>query len=158
MKLPIYFIITLLFLLLSCKFMDNKTDLLANYKWKNRILVIFSDSKDNSLFQKQLQLFADNKEELKERDLIIFQVFKEEDTEKGITPHQKSISSFDIEQLKKRFDFSFGEDKNKFTVVLVGKDGETKLKTENEILTLEKLFGTIDAMPMRQSEMKKGKN
>lgn len=138
--------------------MDNKTDLLANYKWKNRILVIFSDSKDDPLFQKQLQLFADNKEELKERDLIIFQAFKEEDTEKGITPNQKPISSSDIEQLKKRFDFSFGEDKNKFAVFLVGKDGGTKLKTENEILALEKLFRTIDAMPMRQSEMREHKN
>ncbi|WP_338811924.1 DUF4174 domain-containing protein [Bernardetia sp. Wsw4-3y2] len=151
MKLPIYFIITLLFLLLSCKFMDNKTDLLANYKWKNRILIIFSDTKDNSLFQKQMQLFLEDKESLEERDLIVFQVFEEI----GIMPSKKTISNSDTEELKKQFDFSFAE--NKFAVFLVGKDGGTKLKVENKILTLEKLFGTIDAMPMRQNEMKKKK-
>jgi hypothetical protein len=132
--------------------MDDKTDLLTLYRWKSRILVIFSNDKESDLFKKQIQLFLDNTEELKERELIIFQVSKELNTEKGVAPNQKSISSSDIEQLKKRFDFSFEE--NEFAVFLVGKDGGTKLTTENEILTLEKLLGTIDAMPMRQSEMK----
>ena len=129
--------------------MDNKTDLLANYKWKNRILIIFSDTKDNSLFQKQMQLFLEDKEGLEERDLIVFQVFEEI----GIMPSKKTISNSDTEELKKQFDFSFAE--NKFAVFLVGKDGGTKLKVENKILTLEKLFGTIDAMPMRQREMER---
>jgi hypothetical protein len=140
--------------------MDNKTDLLTLYQWKNRILVIFSDSKDNPLFQTQIQLFSKNKEGLQERDLVIFQVFEKE----GIMPNQKSISSSDIEKLKKRFNFSFEDDeiekklKNKCAVFLVGKDGGTKLKIENEILTLEKLFRTIDVMPMRQSEMREDSN
>ncbi len=140
--------------------MDTKTDLLIFYQWKNRILVVFSDSKDNPLFQRQMQLFFKNQEELQERDLVIFQVFEKE----GIMPNQKPISSSDIEKLKKRFDFSFEYDKienkskNKFAVFLVGKDGGTKLKIENETLTLEKLFGTIDAMPMRQNEMREDRN
>ena len=143
--------------------MDTKTDLLADYKWKNRILVIFADkdnNQSNQLFRKQIELFSSHKEGLKERDLITFQVFKEKDTEKGITPNQKSISSSDIEQLKKRFDFSYQDNKTEdnFAVFLVGKDGGTKLKTENEILNLEKLFGTIDAMPMRQNEMRENNN
>ena len=40
-----------------------------------------------------------------------------------------------------------------FTVISVGKDGDNKLK-ETKPLTLTKLYSTIDAMPMRQSEMK----
>ncbi|WP_338761266.1 DUF4174 domain-containing protein [Bernardetia sp. ABR2-2B] len=148
MKLPIYSsIFILFFLLLSCTFMPTKTDLLDKFQWKNRILIVFSDTKDNSLFQKQMQLFLENKEGLEERDLIVFQVFEEI----GIMPSNKTIS--DTEELKKRFDFSFEE--NKFAVFLVGKDGGIKLKVENKILTLEKLFGTIDAMPMRQAEMER---
>jgi hypothetical protein len=141
--------------------MDNQTDLLDSYKWKNRILIIFSTDKESNLFKKQIQLFLDNKGELKERDLIIFQVFKENNIEKGITPNQKNISSSDISTLKRRFDFSFesqSENETEFAVFLVGKDGGTKLKIENKILTLEELFGTIDAMPMRQHEMRENNN
>ncbi|WP_169315238.1 DUF4174 domain-containing protein [Bernardetia litoralis] len=152
MKLPLYSILILFFLLLSCKFMDKKTDVLAQYQWKNRIVVIFSENKENDIFKKQIQLFLENKEELKERDLVIFQVFKNE----GRNPNQKIISNSDIELLQKRFDFHFDtENKNNFAVFLVGKDGGTKLKTENKTLNIENLFGVIDAMPMRQSEIKR---
>lgn len=40
-----------------------------------------------------------------------------------------------------------------FTVILVGKDSGDKLR-DTKPLTLTKLYNTIDAMPMRQSEMK----
>jgi hypothetical protein len=40
-----------------------------------------------------------------------------------------------------------------FTVILVGKDGGEKLRLDS-VLTTAKLFSTIDAMPMRKSEMK----
>lgn len=40
-----------------------------------------------------------------------------------------------------------------FMVVLIGKDGSEKFRTETLLLP-QKLFALIDAMPMRQSEMK----
>ena len=40
-----------------------------------------------------------------------------------------------------------------FTVVLIGKDGTEKFRTASLLLP-QKLFAVIDAMPMRQSEMK----
>ena len=39
-----------------------------------------------------------------------------------------------------------------FKITLRGKDGGIKL-TSKSVLTLEKLYGTIDAMPMRKAEM-----
>ena len=39
-----------------------------------------------------------------------------------------------------------------FKITLTGKDGGVKL-TSKSVLTLEKLYGTIDAMPMRKAEM-----
>lgn len=39
-----------------------------------------------------------------------------------------------------------------FKITLTGKDGGIKL-TSKSVLTLEKLYGTIDAMPMRKAEM-----
>ncbi len=40
-----------------------------------------------------------------------------------------------------------------FTVILVGKDGSEKLRSQN-LLTTEKLFALIDSMPMRRGEMR----
>jgi hypothetical protein len=39
-----------------------------------------------------------------------------------------------------------------FKITLTGKDGGIKL-TSKSVLTLDKLYGTIDAMPMRKAEM-----
>ena len=39
-----------------------------------------------------------------------------------------------------------------FKIILRGKDGGIKL-TSKSVLTLDKLYGTIDAMPMRKAEM-----
>ncbi len=45
----------------------------------------------------------------------------------------------------------------KFTFVLFGKDGGEKLRS-HEPVSLEKLYRTIDGMPMRKAEMKQGKH
>ena len=42
---------------------------------------------------------------------------------------------------------------SKFTFLLVGRDGGEKLRS-TEIVKTEKLFGLIDAMPMRKREVK----
>ncbi|GGB82146.1 DUF4174 domain-containing protein [Dyadobacter sediminis] len=41
-----------------------------------------------------------------------------------------------------------------FTFILIGRDGGEKLRSA-EIVKTDKLFGLIDAMPMRRREMKK---
>lgn len=41
-----------------------------------------------------------------------------------------------------------------FTVVLLGKDGGMK-QTWHRLVTTREIFGVIDAMPMRKSEMRK---
>jgi hypothetical protein len=50
----------------------------------------------------------------------------------------------------------FGVGDAPFAVVLVGKDGTVKFKS-NLPISAGKVFATIDAMPMRQEEMKRGK-
>lgn len=41
-----------------------------------------------------------------------------------------------------------------FTFILVGRDGGEKLRS-TDVVSAEKLFGLIDAMPMRKSEVKR---
>ncbi len=138
--------------------MENKTDLLSDYKWKNRILIVYYNS-ENNLFQKQMQLFYQNREGLKERDLVIFQIHENKEYKKGITPKKNFIPRSQIEEIKEQFNIWFStKDVDNLAVFLVGKDGTTKLKVENEILTIKKLFETIDAMPMRKREMKEDNN
>lgn len=48
----------------------------------------------------------------------------------------------------------FGVASNQFTIILIGKDGGEKFRSLKPETT-ETLFATIDAMPMRKSEMKK---
>jgi len=44
---------------------------------------------------------------------------------------------------------------NKPTIFLIGKDGKTTLSWPQSEFTFSKLFAAIDAMPMRQREMKR---
>ena len=46
---------------------------------------------------------------------------------------------------------------NSFTFILVGRDGGEKLRS-SEVVSAEKLFGLIDAMPMRKDDMRRNEN
>jgi hypothetical protein len=45
-------------------------------------------------------------------------------------------------------------DTTQYTVILIGKDGSEKYRT-NKIIEIDQLFSIIDAMPMRKSKMRK---
>jgi hypothetical protein len=60
-----------------------------------------------------------------------------------------TVSSEEAAGVRKRFHVA----QNAFTVILLGKDGGEKLRSDYP-LSYEKLRETIDAMPMRQDEMR----
>lgn len=96
-----------------------------------RLLLIYADTKNNAELVKQQQLLHSDAAGLRNRDLEV-KFFTRNENPKAFT--DKHL-------------------KEPFTVILVGKDGGEKLRT-HEVLSLQKLYGTIDAMPMRQQEMK----
>ena len=59
--------------------------------------------------------------------------------------------SHDFRVLSQKFSVS----SNDFKLVLIGKDGEVKLRTSNP--SLEAVMTLIDSMPMRQRERRNGK-
>jgi hypothetical protein len=73
---------------------------------------------------------------------------------------QKGIKERDIEVLSSPFSNQTADQWKKwkidrseaFTFILIGRDGGEKLRSR-EIVKAEKLFGLIDAMPMRQREI-----
>lgn len=100
---------------------------LSDYRWENRIILIFGN--DQQTVSKQNEVFYAKKKDLEERDLRVF-----------INPETKEMQKIRHE--------------TGFEVILIGKDGGVK-KRKTELITTEELFGIIDAMPMRQSEMRR---
>ena len=98
-----------------------------------REIIIFAYADDDQSLIKQLEILNSDPKGLTERDLKISVKFWAKD--KGIT-HQK-----------------FKIAKNQYAFILIGKDGGEKYRSLN-IVTTQKLYSIIDAMPMRRYEMK----
>ena len=131
-----YFVACLL--MIFCTVSDNFAQgSLEKYKWKNRIALIFASSDQNEEWIKQRNLLESDSAGLKERDLLVFLV----------TPD----TGRQLNSLKKYY-----EVRESFTFVLIGKDGGEKL-TSYSAVSLQRLFGLIDSMPMRKAEMKETK-
>jgi len=79
---------------------------------------------------------------------------------KTLEAAQKGIRERDIEVFSSPFSGQTADEWKKckidrseaFTFILIGRDGSEKLRS-HEIVKAEKLFGMIDAMPMRQREV-----
>ena len=117
---------------------------LAEYAWTNRPVLVFASSPDEPTYRDQHQRFEDAQDGLHDREIVLYRVFDEGES---LGP-EGPISSAEARQLRERF----GPD-GAFTVVLVGKDTTEKLR-QRDVLSTQELFETIDAMPMRQREMR----
>ncbi|MBC6442111.1 MAG: DUF4174 domain-containing protein [Rhodobacteraceae bacterium] len=106
-------------------------DGLSRYLWEKRPIIIFADSSEDQLFRRQMELLAEETEELEERDVVVLV-----DTDPG-------ISSALRKELRPRG----------FQLVLVGKDGAVKLR-KSRPWTVRELSRVIDKMPTRQQEIR----
>jgi hypothetical protein len=114
--------------------------ILDEYQWENRILLVFADSRSSKNYEHQNKELDGHAEGFKERDLKIFHLFTDDEQQVNQKKTQALYTEYEVAQ---------GE----FTVILIGKDGTEKLRT-SELLEVKKLFSVIDAMPMRQREMR----
>jgi hypothetical protein len=118
---------------------------MSNYKWKKRPLVVFAESDGSPLLAEQRQIVSRYRSDLNKRDVVVVWVVgRTLSTELGPPPSSNATS------LRARYNVADGE----FRAVLVGKDGGEKLSSSKP-LAAEKLFATIDAMPMRRDEMRR---
>ncbi|MGM0580857.1 MAG: DUF4174 domain-containing protein [Bacteroidota bacterium] len=121
---------------------------LDDFHWKNRLLIIYADDQKSSQLEEQLAKISQNDEGYNERDLKVI-ILKDQKVEiwNSGENHQLEFSEI-IKEL------NIDEDRN-YQNLLIGKDGGVKLRN-NPPISNEKLFKTIDAMPMRQREMRNG--
>ncbi len=97
-----------------------------------RLLLFAGDSTDLNLKMQREMLQSDSLG-VEERDLWIA-VFTDPKTFRRMYEHH-------------------GAPRHEFSLILIGKDGAEKLRSDKPVTTTE-LFELIDAMPMRQAEMR----
>ena len=118
---------------------------LTHFQWKNRLLLLFAPDSSHPLFDGMRNEILAHQTAVKDRDLVIFEVL-----ERGPSHiNQNQLDQETVDVIHKRFSVP----RNRFTLILVGKDGGIKLK-RNEQTDLEEIFALIDSMPMRQDELR----
>lgn len=110
-------------------------DPLAGYRWKSRVLVLAAPEAGDAHLQAQREALASARRGTAERDLVVVE---------AVGPGAEAA----------RLRHRLGLPGNAFRAVLVGKDGGAKL-TSAEPIPPQRLFATIDAMPMRRDEMRR---
>ena len=109
-------------------------DPLAEHLWTRRPVLIFADSDRDPRFARQLAEFEREAAALEERDVVI------------ITDTSPGTSLQDRSALRRKFR------PHGFNVLLIGKDGEIKLRRP-VVVSADDVTRMIDRMPMRQREM-----
>jgi hypothetical protein len=120
---------------------------MSGYRWKHRPVVVIAGPGGEAMLAEQCRIFSANISGLRERDVVIVWV-----TGNSVRSELGPGPGFTAESLRRRF----GANGNGFRVILVGKDGGTKLSKSTPI-PANVLFGRIDAMPMRRDEMRRSR-
>ena len=123
--------------------------MLSAYLWKNRPLILFSPSPENPSFISALNGLSKRMEHATDRHMVIIEVLGNGDVRRG----GKLDHQHDADALRRRFSVPKGE----LTAVLIGKDGSVKLRQSGNV-DWDEIFALIDTMPMRQREMRNGKD
>ena len=143
------FNVSMIFILMGCaSFVPINGQNLEKHTWKNRILVFKTTNSASQIYQQQVKEFENSEAELKDRKFILYKVteddFESIDYTKDALTDSGSTSGTSLEKI-----FNAQE---QFEVVLIGLDGGVKLR-QTEVLSKEDLYGIVDAMPMRRSEL-----
>lgn len=118
---------------------------LGSYRWQNRLVLIFGPTDADAKYREQAAAFAGREAEIADRDLLIghFAATGAGDfTGQQVAPAASAA-------LRRQLDVPDGA----FQMLLIGKDGGVKLRADRP-LSAERVFATIDSMPMRQREQR----
>jgi hypothetical protein len=139
--------LTLLLIISFFQFSNMNAQSLNWYKWEKRIVLIVTNNENLKIYQDQLDVLTNSKANLKERKVMVCRAMPSQFTfgyGNFTWIHYPTIYD-------KYHDYKSG---GNFEVLLIGLDGEVKLK-QTEILGIEELFSIIDTMPMRKAEMER---
>lgn len=136
----------ILFIVTLSSFAQN----LNTHKWKNRILIIQSNTGNNPYYQSQLEEFKNTKNDFKERKLVLYTILNNQYKKTDYTKNTTNENWLTTDLFHK----NTLDKKDNFKILLIGLDGGIKLN-QNHILKKNELLNLIDAMPMRAAELLK---
>ena len=136
----------LLFGMIPLLYFGQERDLfsLDEFRWDNRMLLIFSSDDKNPELQLLLKQIRENKDEILDRDLRVLVLVESGQSKLDDLP----LSNASAMRLKERYRASF----KPVNLILIGKDGGVKQRQSGDI-ELHTIFPLIDSMPMRKAEM-----
>ena len=143
------------FLLLPAVVMATPADTidvrLEDHRWEHRLLLVFAPSDTSEAVLEQDDAFDGHDEGFRDRDLVLLTLPGSDQGAQRTAPgaNPQPLTGAAARRLRDRFDVPA----DAFRVVLVGKDG-TEKRRDAEPVPARSLFDTIDAMPMRQREMR----
>lgn len=140
MKTLFFFIV---FLFFNIKFVNAQE--LSQHQWKNRIILLLTDSFENDSLRQQKEFLSKFSKELKERKLIQYE----------ISPYyyRFGTNTDHIELGTSTLFQKYNPTNEPFKIVLIGLDGGVKLE-KNIAIDPSQIFELIDQMPMRQNELR----
>ena len=109
-----------------------------------RPLLLFAPEASDPALEAQLRILQEGNADSEDRDLVPVAL-----SLRGSSVTQMSFSSAEASALRRRFHIPDAG----FTALLLGKDGGEKLRS-SQPFSMKTLNETIDAMPMRQDEMR----
>jgi predicted double-glycine peptidase len=117
---------------------------LSEHLWKDRVVLVYTEDQASERFTKQLDELKSDMKGLDDRKLVLY----------SITPthFRKGWDNGAWEVRNGSLD-NFSKAERNFEVVLLGLDGRVKLR-QDQLLKRDRLYNTIDKMPMRQRELK----
>ena len=114
----------------------SRASQLDDWKWKNRVLVVVGPAEDSAVRQ-QLQIYQSEANGMSERQIVL-------------------TEALDDTALSREIRSRVSADGKRFHAFLIGKDGHVVLSSDKP-LSADYLFQRIDAMPMRQDEMRRAR-
>lgn len=121
------------------------------HRWEHRLLLVFAPSDTAEQLSRQEERFEGQDAGFRDRNLLLLVLTEEPAGTLRAAPgtDPRPLTEAATRRLYDRFGVPTGA----FRVVLVGKDG-TEKRRDAEPVTVRSVFDTIDAMPMRQREMR----
>ncbi len=121
---------------------------MKRYQWNSRPVLIFAPSRDDRSYCETKMIWNRNGPELDNRDIVLIEVF-EDGTSRA---EGREIPQDSANHLRESYQIEEG----KLAIVLVGKNGSEKGRWE-KLPPLQRIYEMIDAMPMRQREIRSQK-
>ncbi len=114
-----------------------------------RPLLVFADSLENPEFVHQMDELRAHPLDIKDRDILVIPVISRQSISPNLFPGLSvtALPAREVADAMSRFNVSPGS----FQVVLVGKDGSSKLSSKVPV-PVRNLNELIDSMPMRKRE------